>query len=553
MTDAVTRFPGQGLEKAPSGINGLDEITDGGLPRGRTILVCGGPGCGKTLMAMEFLVKGVLEHDEPGVFISFEETAEELAANVDSLGWDLEKLTRDKKFFIDHVQVERSEIEETGEYDLDALFIRLSYAVDRVGAKRIVLDTVESLFGSLPNEPVLRSELRRLFHWLKEKGVTAIITGERGEKTLTRYGLEEYVSDCVIDLKHEVHGEITNRRLRIVKYRGSRYATNVFPFLIEDSGISILPVTSISLDYEVSNERISTGVPGLDRMFDGGGVHRGTGVLVSGTSGSGKTSLGGMFASAACNRGERCMFFAFEESPDQIVRNLGAIGVDLQAHLDSGQLRFVAERPSAYVLERHLLVMHRLVEDFQPSCVVVDPISSFLSAGSEIEVKSLMNRFVDFLKNQGISFLFTDLDSDLTHSKAHSEASSIMDTMIILRNLEVNGERIRDLYILKSRGTQHSNQVREFIISGSGIELQDITLGPQGVLTGSARRASDLQQKADSGTGVREAGDRPRYIEQKLGALKSQIEALESELKSEHNALELAVRRSSAPGSDANT
>ncbi|HEY9833381.1 MAG TPA: circadian clock protein KaiC, partial [Stenomitos sp.] len=274
------------LFKCPTGIQGLDEITAGGLPLGRPTLVCGTAGCGKTLMGMEFLIRGALEYDEPGVFMAFEETAEELTQNVASLGWDLEQLTAEEKIAIDYVHVDPNEIEETGEYNLEALFIRLGYAIDSIQAKRVVLDTIEVLFAGLANASIVRAELRRLFRWLKTKGVTAIITGEKGENSLTRHGLEEYVSDCVIRLEQRIQDEVSTRRLQIVKYRGSAHSSNEYPFLIDQNGISVLPITSVGLDHDISMERISTGIERLDTMLGGKGYFRGSSILITGTAGT---------------------------------------------------------------------------------------------------------------------------------------------------------------------------------------------------------------------------------------------------------------------------
>ena len=461
-----------GLEKVPSGIKGLDEITFGGLPKGRTILVAGNAGCGKTLLAMEFLVRGAREFGEPGVFVTFEETTEELIKNVSSLGWDLEELIRDKKIFIDHVAVERNEIEETGEYNLEGLFIRLGYAVDSIGAKRIALDTIESLFASLPNEFILRSELRRLFRWLKDKGLTAIITGESGDLTLTRHGLEEYVSDCVIRLRHEVREEISTRRLRLLKYRGSRHGTNEYPFLIEETGISILPITSLGLNYQVSADRVSTGIADLDEMFDGRGFFKGSSALVSGTAGTGKSSMAAHFADSMCSRGGSCLYFAFEESTEQIIRNMSSIGIDLKRHVDSGRLVFFTERPTIYGLEMHLLTMHNMVERYRPDTVIIDPISNLTAVGTGGQVKSILTRFIDYLKSELITSLFTDLTSNAGFLERHRSGGIVPHGhMGCAAFRDCRGRRNRVLHILKSRGMPHSNQYREIKISDRGISL----------------------------------------------------------------------------------
>jgi circadian clock protein KaiC len=485
------------LPKAPTGIHGLDEITGGGLPKGRPTLVCGGAGCGKTLLAMEFLVRGATEYDEPGVFITFEESTEDLILNVASLGFDLNDLIARKKILLDFVYVDTSEITETGEYDLEGLFIRLGCAIHNIGAKRVVLDTIESLFAGFSNPLILRAELRRLFKWLKDKGVTAVITGERGDKTLTRQGLEEYVSDCVLSLDHRVVAQDSTRRIRIVKYRGSTHGTNEYPFLIDDDGISILPITSLSLQHMVSNERISSGIPRLDAMLGNGeGFFRGSSVLISGTAGTGKSSISAEFTNAACSRGERVVYFAFEESPSQIVRNMSSIGINLQQWVDKGLLKFSANRPSFSGLETHLTTMHKEINNFKPSCVVVDPLSSLLIEGKDTEVKSMLMRLVDFLKVNLITGLFTNLtEGGAAMERTNVEISSLIDTWLLLRNIEMNGERNRGLYILKSRGMSHSNQIREFILTKQGVELRDVYLSSDGVLTGSARREQEAREE----------------------------------------------------------
>ncbi|MDD2672915.1 MAG: circadian clock protein KaiC, partial [Syntrophales bacterium] len=474
------------IEKAPTGIKGFDEISGGGLPKGRPALVCGSAGCGKTLFGMEFLVRGVLEFNEPGVFVSFEETGEELVKNFVSLGFELERMIAEKRLVMDHVHIEKSEIEETGEYDLEGLFIRLGEAISSVGAKRIVLDTIESLFSGLSNTGILRAELRRLFRWLKERGITAVVTGESGERTLTRHGLEEYVADCVIFLDFRVTEQIATRRLRIIKYRGSSHGADEYPFLIDEKGISILPVTSLGLDYRVSSERISSGVPGLDAMLGGRGFYRGSTILVSGTAGTGKSSLAAKFAESACTRGERCLYFAFEESPDQIIRNMGSIGTDLKACFRKGSLRFHAGRPSLYGLEMHLVTFHKLITEFKPHVVIIDPISNLRTVGEQRDVKSMLTRLFDFLKMSRTTTLVTSLSTaGGPLETTDEEISSLIDTWILLRDIEIQGERNRGLYILKSRGMPHSNQIREFLLSNRGIELVEAYLGPGGVLTGS--------------------------------------------------------------------
>ena len=481
------------LEKTKTGINGLDEITLGGIPKGRPTLICGGPGCGKTLFSIEFLVNGATKFNEPGVFITFEEKTEELIMNVASLGFDLEKMQEEKKLRIDHVHIERSEIEETGEYDLDGLFIRLEHAIDSIGAKRIVLDTIENLFAGLTNDGILRAELRRLFHWLKEKGVTAIVTGEQGEGTLTRHGLEEYVSDCVILLDHRVINQISTRRLRIVKYRGSAHGTNEFPFLIDEDGITVLPVTSLKLNRRVSSERISTGIPTLDTMFSGKGFYRGSSILVSGMAGTGKTSMAAFFVNEVCKRNEKALFFAFEESPPQIIRNMRSIGLNLQPHVKKGLLEFHSARPALYGLEMHLSSIYKVVKEFKPTAVVLDPITNLVSVGLVNEVNSMLLRLIDFLQGEGITVMLNAL-LRVMDERMDEGISSLVDTWINLKDIEANGERNKVIYIMKARGMKHSNQVREFMITDRGLQLVEIYLGPTGILVGSEREEQKLHK-----------------------------------------------------------
>jgi len=528
------------LPKCRTGIQGLDEITGGGLPRGRPTLVCGGAGCGKTLLAVEFLVRGAVEFDEPGVLFAFEETDAELKANVASLGFDLAGLVRRKKLVLDHVYIERSEITETGEYDLEGLFVRLNHAIDSIGAKRVVLDTLEALFAGLPNEAILRSELRRLFRWLKDKGVTAIITAERGREQLTRHGLEEYVSDCVILLDHRVFEQIATRHLRVIKYRGALHGTNEFPFHIGEDGISVLPITSLGLNHKVSNERIPTGIPRLDAMLTGRGFFRGSSILLTGTAGTGKTSVGAVFAEAAARRGERVLFFSFEESPNQIIRNMRSIGLRLEPLVSGGLLRFHSARPTLYGLEMHLATMFKEIATFQPAIVIVDPITSLLVAGTDSETKGMMTRLIDFLKAGQITSLFTSLTHG-GHALEQSEIamSSLMDAWLLLQDFEGNGERNRVLYVLKARGMAHSNQIREFLISNRGIDLVDAYIGPSGVLTGAARVAQTAREKAEALAGQQEASRRHRELKRKRTALEQQIAGL----RSDYETAEVELRR----------
>ncbi len=518
------------LPKTPTGIGGFDDITFGGLPMGRPSLICGAAGCGKTLFAITFLVNGATLYDEPGVFVSFEERAEDLAANVASLGYDLDDLVGRGKLAIDHVRVERSEIEESGEYDLEGLFIRLGYAIDSVGAKRIVLDTIETLFSGLDNTALLRAELRRLFGWLKDRGVTAVITGERGEGQLTRQGLEEYVSDCVVLLDNRVIDQITTRRLRVVKYRGSAHGTNEYPFLVDDQGISVLPITSADLSHKASRIVVPTGVAGLDAMLGPGGFYEGSSILVSGVAGTGKTTVAAHVVDAACRRGERCLSFVFEESGDQIIRNAQSFGVDLQPHVDAGLLVFQAARPTLFGLETHLAGMHRDILRHEPRVVVVDPVSAL--EGPAREVQATLLRMVDMLKSRTITAVFTSLRRESLFDQGNDLGlSSLMDVWIKLLDVEANGERTRTLYVIKARGMSHSNQIREYQITANGIRLSEPYIGTAGVLTGTARIVQEAEEQASLLRRRHDTERRRREVVRRRGSIERQIEELRADLE----------------------
>ncbi len=534
------------FQKIPSGIEGLDEITGGGLPMGRPTLVSGGPGCGKTLFAMEFIARGIVDYDEPGVFVAFEEKTDDLRKNFLSLGFDLDALVKQKKMVLDHIYIERSEIEETGEYDLEGLFIRLGAAIDAIGAKRIAIDTIEILFSGFSNQAILRAELRRLFRWLKDKGITAVVTGERGHSSITRYGLEEYVADCVITLDHRVANQIATRRLRVVKYRGSPHGTDEYPFLISHDGISVLPITSLSLNHKASTRRISSGIPRLDTMLGEKGYFRGSSILISGAAGTGKSSLVAASVDAACRRGDKCLVMLFEESESQFIRNMGSIGFDLGRWVKDGLLRFNAVRPTAYSLEMHLAMILRMLREFQPEVMVMDPISNLYPVGDDMQVRSVLMRLIDYAKAGGITGFFTSLTSDPGSSAYGLEptsmhVSSLMDTWLILKNVEGNGERNRAFSIVKSRGMAHSNQLREFMLSDSGIDLLDVYRGSEGVLFGSARIAQEVRERAAKGAREEEIGRQKRDLERKRKIMEAEIEAIRGRFAREEEEAEVRI------------
>jgi circadian clock protein KaiC len=517
------------LEKARTGITGFDEITKGGLPKGRPTIVCGGPGCGKTMFAVEFLVRGATQFREPGVLLTFEETAGEMTRNVASLGFDLEDLSARNRLAIDYVRIEPSEIEETGSYDLEGLFIRLQYAVDSIGAKRVVLDTLEAVFSGFSNQGVLRAEIRRLFRWLKDRSLTAVVTAERGKGNLTRYGLEEYVSDCVIFLDHRVNEQVSTRRMRVIKYRGSSHGADEYPFLIDEQGFSVLPSTSMKLNHQASSQRISTGVKDLDDMLEGKGLYRGASALVSGTAGSGKSSLASHFADHTCASGKRCLYVLFEESPAQAIRNMTSVGINLEQHVRKGLLRLEAWRPTQSGLEMHLLRIHKLVDRYDPEVVIIDPVTNLL-VGNKHEIHAMLMRLIDFLKTKQITAFFTALTrAGNAVEQTEANISSLIDTWFLVRDVEVNGERNRCIYVLKSRGMAHSNQVREFVITSKGIQLLPVYVGAGTVLTGSARLSQEAQEKAEEVPRRLQAQERRKALEGKRKALEAKMAALRAE------------------------
>jgi circadian clock protein KaiC len=532
------------LEKSRTGIAGFDEVTNGGVPKGRPTIVCGGPGCGKTMFAVEFLVRGATEYNEPGVLMTFEETSEEMTKNVASLGFDLKGLAAQEKLVLEYVRIEPAEIHETGEYDLEGLFIRLQHAVDKIGAKRVVLDTVEAIFSGFGNTGLLRAEIRRLFRWLKDRGLTTVVTAEKGDGNLTRYGLEEYVSDCVIFLDHRVTEQVSTRRMRVVKYRGASHIADEIPFLIEERGFSVLPSSSMKLDHAVSNVRISSGVKDLDDMLEGKGFYRGSSILVSGTAGSGKSTLAAHFAQQTCRGGERCLYVAFEESAAQAMRNMRSVGIDLEKYMKKGLLRFEAWRPTQSGLEMHLLRIHKLVELHKPAAVVIDPLTSLMVGGTN-QLHAMLMRLIDFLKTQQITGFFTALTSGRNKEIEETDVgiSSLIDTWIFTRDVELNGERNRCIYVLKSRGMAHSNQVREFVMSKNGIRLLPVYVGSGTVLTGSARLSQEARERADNVLRQQTKEEQRRVLEGKRKALEAQIEAMRSEFAQEEAHVALVTRQ----------
>ncbi|MCW2547010.1 MAG: kaiC [Mycobacterium sp.] len=546
-----TRHSLPALPKAPSGIAGLDEVTGGGLPQGRATLVCGPAGCGKTLLGMEFLVRGITAYGEPGVFVAFEESTRDLEANVASLGFDLPQMQADGMLVLDHIELAPAVVDESGEWDLEALFIRLGSAIDQVKAKRIVLDTLENLFGAFSDAATVRSELRRLFGWLKERGLTAVVTGERGDGALTRFGIEEYVSDCVIVLDHRVTEQTSTRRLRVLKYRGSLHGTNEYPFFIGESGVSVLPITSLGLQHTVSEERISTGITRLDGMLGGSGVYRGSSILVSGTAGTGKSTIVAQICAASCARGERALYVAFEESAPQIIRNMASVGIELERYIDEGLIQFHCVRPSLVGLEAHLFTLQKLVTEFEPSVVVLDPISDLMGEARDAEVTAMLTREIDYLKGKGITAIFVGLSSGGgVRDSADQQIASLIDTWLLVKAVEGNGERNRALYILKSRGMPHSNQVREFLITSRGIELADVYVGPHHVLTGSARAAQEADERLKATTRRQDLEQRQINLERRRKSVEAQTAIIWREFEAEADVVERLLSQGSTAGEE---
>ncbi len=483
------------LPKCPTGIKGFDQITAGGLPKNRITLICGSAGSGKTLLGIDFLIKGAANYHEPGIFMSFEETEEELYKDVASLSLDLQGLVSQKKILLEHVLLGRRDIQEL-DFNLEGLFIRLEHAIDAIGAKRVVLDSIESLFAGLTDAGMLRLEIKRLFRWLKNKHVTAIVTGEPGEGSYTRHGLEEYISDCIILLDNRVNQEMAIRRIRVIKYRGSNHGTNEYPFVIDKDGLSVIPITSAGLDQPGTAKRVSTGIPSLDKMFQGGGFTRGSTILISGTAGTGKTSLAAAFAVERCKRGERCLFLSYEESSGQLIQNMSSIDIHLGPLVEKGLLRIVSTRPSFFGLEMHLLDLYKTIEEFKPQAVVIDPLTSLIAEGSQREIQSMVTRMIDLLKSKCITGLFTSLVSSTAQNYTSGEVgvSSLIDTWLVVRELEEEAgkRRIRGLYIVKSRGMGHSSDVHKLVLSDDGISIVPMSA------------AADPDQKKKVGTGSSE-------------------------------------------------
>jgi circadian clock protein KaiC len=550
LTGAADAAMGPGLEKAPTGISGLDQITEGGFPRGRVSLVAGSAGAGKTLLALEFLVAGARKYGEPGVLVSFEESVEKVTLNVRSLGFDLDQLQQDGLLTVMSFQVEPSEIIASGAFDLEPIFLMLDDAIQRIGARRIVLDTVEVLFGAFGDDSTVRAELNRLARWLEARGLTAIVTGERGTTSLTRHGIEEYVTDCVIVLDHRVTEEISTRRLRVVKYRGSAHGTNEFPFLISARGFVVLPITSVALDYRASDERVSTGVDRLDHML-GGGVFRGSTSLVTGTAGTGKTSLGAHLVNAACARGDRALWVLLEESPAQVLRNMRSLGLDLKPWVDAGLLRIWSARPSAYGLETHLAVLAQLIEEVSPAVAVLDGIAGLANGASSSEVTSLVARQLDLLKSREITTMATSLGHGDEASTI--EMSSLVDNWLLLRNVEANGERNRLLFVLKSRGTAHSNQVREFVLTDHGIELVEVYVGAAGMLTGSARLAQEAVERDAEAQQADDLERHRRELRSTITEREAHLLAVQDQLAAERAEIDRIDRRERRQAAEAET
>jgi len=547
VTSAEVDDPGEELQswlpKSPTGIRGFDEITGGGLPAGRPSLVCGPPGAGKSLFALQFLVNGATRYAEPGVFLTFEEKRDDVVVNVGSLKFDLDGLEGDGRLMVDALMLE-PQVVDTGDFDLAALMVRLAWAVEKVGAKRVAIDNVEALFAAFNRPALVRAELMRLFRWLKDKGLTTVITGERGAGTLTRHGVEEYLSDCVVVLDDRVVQDVATRRLRVLKYRGSTHGRNEYPFLIGPEGLEVLPITSLGLNQEVSADRVSTGVSGLDEMLGGKGVFRGSGVLVSGSSGTGKTTIAACFADAACRRGESVLFFSFEESESEIHRNMASIGLDLNGWVDSGLLHFHCERPTTRGLEDHLAMMQRLIQERAPRLVVIDPVSSLARGATAFDVSAMLMRQVYYLKAAGITAVMTVLTGEGGLQESITNISSLVDTSLEVVILSGFGERNRGLYVLKSRGMAHSNQIREFLLSDNGVDVVPVVIGANGVLTGSARIAADSAERATAEGVILESEELARALRRRRETVDAHVATLRADFEAEEGLTQRLIQAS---------
>jgi len=547
LTDTHVKSPDEAprvqLAKTATGIHGFDEITDGGLPTARPSLVCGPPGTGKSIFAMQFLVNGATRFAEPGVFLTFEESADELVANVRSLGFDIDGLTRDGRLLVDALPLEPQSV-ETGEFNLEALMVRLAWAVEQIGAKRVAIDNVEALFIAFDRPALVRSELRRLFRWLKDHDLTTVITAERGEDMLTRHGMEEYLSDCVVLLDHRVVHDVATRRMRVLKYRGSTHGRNEYPFLIGADGFEVLPITSIGLKQPVSSERVSTGVAGLDEMLGGEGVFRGSGVMISGTSGTGKTTIASCFADAACRRGESVLYFSFEESQAEIERNMASVGLDLAQWVEQGLLHFHCERPTTRGLEDHLALMQKLTQEFAPTLVVIDPVSSLARGATPFDVSSMLLRQIYYLKSTGITALMTVLNEEGGLEQPIQSISSLVDTWLHVITMETFEERNRALYVRKARGMAHSNQIREFLLSDDGVSLVPVFVGAKGVLTGSARLAAESAERATSLELTEESEELARALERRRDTVESHVAEIRADFAAEESLTQRLIETS---------
>ncbi|WP_240236172.1 circadian clock protein KaiC [Nocardioides sp. CFH 31398] len=520
------------LEKAATGIEGFDDITFGGLPRARATIVTGAAGSGKSMFGVEFLAQGARAYGEPGVLLSFEETADELVANAASIGVDLRAMADEGTLVVDSAAGDLDDLVQSGAFDLEGLLLRLAAAIDAVGARRVVLDTVETLFSTLPDETTVRREFARLLRWLKERDLTVVVTAERGQQgRLTRHGIEEYVSDCVVVLDHRVEDEVATRRMRVAKYRGSPHGTNEFPFLISGRGLVVMPLHHDELT-EVSEERVSLGIPELDTMV-GGGVFRGSTIMISGSAGTGKTSIAACAADAACRRGEKALFLSFEEPSGQVVRNMRSIGLDLQHWIDKGLLVVQHMRPAITGLEAHLASLHMILDEHPAEVVVLDAVASLSRGVASYASASAVARDIAMLRLRGATTVLTALAG--THDDPHTDvsASSLVDAWLLVRNVENDGERNRLLMTIKNRGSFHSNQVREFLLTDDGPRLVDVFVGPDGVLTGSAREQQEARDASTEDARRRDQERRRASIERRREEVEAQIATLRRQLEDE--------------------
>ena len=525
-----------------TGVKGLDDVLGGGIPQGHAMLLVGKPGTGKSILSMEYLLHGIELHKENGVYISFEESEKQIISNAASFGWKFEEMVKKNKLAISYIDMQPEQMRTVGDYDLSALILRVKGAIKKVNARRVVIDGINNLLSTFDDERIIRSDLLRLIREIKEVNATIFITGERGHDSWSKMGFEEYLADGLMHLDNRTDGNYQTREIQVVKCRGINHYTGKSPFIINSEGMSIRPLITADFDYKVLKSRVSTGIADIDNMLGGKGLYRGSTVYITGPSGAGKTSISSSFANGACSRGERALFLAFEESSDQIIRNMKSIGLSLDKWVNEKLLYFYTARATTNSLEGHLDNIMTMVREVEPTCVVLDPISAFRPIANENETKLMLIRLNDYLRARKITTVFTALSSDGEYSEhADVQLSSIADTWIVVRIMDYKGERNNVMQLMKSRGMSHSRQMKEMYFTGNGLKLQNVYQGPEGVLTGAARIGQEKYEKLKEARNVIEIDKNRKKIERKKSLLEASIEALKHEYEEELEALHAAI------------